>query len=91
MNLSSTLHTRLTRVPLLHSQIRTKTFTKKISKAQKRILAHPIAPITKNYEPVLENKFWKVVAGMKVYKNVTNGSRHKKLPTRFHLYKVKEI
>ncbi|KAJ3353494.1 hypothetical protein HDU83_006776 [Entophlyctis luteolus] len=37
---------------------------------------------------VLENKFWKVVAGMKIYKAVTPGLRNRRHPTRFHLHKV---
>ncbi|KAI8819309.1 translation protein SH3-like domain-containing protein [Fimicolochytrium jonesii] len=35
----------------------------------------------------MENKFWKVVGNMKVYKNVSNGSRNRRHPTRFHLWK----
>jgi ribosomal protein L2 len=37
---------------------------------------------------VLENKFWKVENGLKIYKNVSNGCRHRRHPTRFHLSKT---
>ncbi|RKO97174.1 hypothetical protein CXG81DRAFT_4970, partial [Caulochytrium protostelioides] len=36
---------------------------------------------------VAENVFWKVVDGMKIYKDITPGIRHRRHPTREHLHK----
>ena len=34
-----------------------------------------------------DNRFYKVINGMKVFKPITNGLRNRRVPTRFHLYK----
>ncbi|TPX35836.1 hypothetical protein SeMB42_g07134 [Synchytrium endobioticum] len=39
------------------------------------------------YQPVLENKFWKVVGDIKVYKGLTPGTRNRRMPVRFHLHR----
>ncbi|KAJ1567716.1 hypothetical protein HK405_005023, partial [Cladochytrium tenue] len=75
------------------NQVRTKTFRKGVSKSQRRYFRHveklkaegkPVPPIRRN---VLENRFWKVVGNMKIYKNVSNGCRHRRHAVRFHLHK----
>ncbi len=82
---------------ILHSQIRFKTFRKTDSKLMKKMVAKeqyrlaaglPLAPRKRN---VMENKFWKVVDGMKVYKSVSPGLTNRKHPVRFHLYKGSAI
>ena len=40
---------------------------------------------------VMENDFWKVEGGMKMYKSVSPGMTMRKHPTRFHLHKGSAI
>lgn len=75
-------------------QIRCKTFRKTLTKAFKKrqawiqSLKDQGLPLPAKPEgPVMENKFWKVVGPMKVYKSVSPGSTHRRHPTRFHLHK----
>ncbi|KAJ3099237.1 hypothetical protein HK100_004931 [Physocladia obscura] len=78
---------------LLASQTRTKTYRKGITKPMRRYLKHTEElkrrglPVPKTEVNVLENKFWKVSGGMKVYKPTSPGSRNRRHPTRFHLHK----
>ncbi|KAI8806199.1 translation protein SH3-like domain-containing protein [Cladochytrium replicatum] len=73
--------------------VRHRTTVKGVTKAQKRYFRHidELAKkgivLPKRSGPTLENKFWKVVGDMKIYKNVTPGTRHRRHPTRFHLWK----
>ncbi|KAJ3332973.1 hypothetical protein HDU76_012392 [Blyttiomyces sp. JEL0837] len=78
---------------LILNQIRTKTFRKKVTKPQKRYFTYverlkasgePVPPVQRN---VMENKFWKVVGNMKIYKPVSPGCRNRRHPIRFHLHK----
>ncbi|KAJ3294648.1 hypothetical protein HK104_003390 [Borealophlyctis nickersoniae] len=73
-------------------QVRYKTYYKRMTKPQKRwfqyvekLAAQGKSPPERT-GPLLENKFFKVVGDMKIHKPVTNGSRHRREPTRFHLY-----
>ncbi|KAJ1547757.1 hypothetical protein HK096_000183 [Nowakowskiella sp. JEL0078] len=38
-----------------------------------------------------ETKFWKVTGNMKVYKNTSNGVRHRTHPVRYHLHKGSSV
>ncbi|KAI9097087.1 translation protein SH3-like domain-containing protein [Phlyctochytrium arcticum] len=74
-------------------QVRHRTFRKKLSRPAKRYLkwveklkAEGLEP-PKVERPVMENKFWKVIGNMKVYKSITPGLRNRQHPTRFHLWK----
>ncbi|KAI8923653.1 translation protein SH3-like domain-containing protein [Entophlyctis helioformis] len=75
------------------TQVRHKTFRKSLTKAFKKRkawidqLRAEGKPLPERSLPVLENKFWKVVGGMKIYKSVSPGSTHRRHPTRFHLHK----
>ncbi|KAJ3049019.1 hypothetical protein HK097_009982 [Rhizophlyctis rosea] len=69
---------------------RTKTYVKKPSRNMQRlfkIYARKGETPPKVEWPVMENAFYKVVGGMKVYKGVTPGTRNRRYPTRFHLHK----
>ncbi|KAJ3406651.1 hypothetical protein HDU80_010762 [Chytriomyces hyalinus] len=76
-----------------YSQARGKTFRKKVSKPQRRYFRYVDGlkaqglPVPKTPVNVIENKFWKVSNGMKVYKPVSPGSRNRRHATRFHLHK----
>ncbi|TPX31001.1 hypothetical protein SmJEL517_g05554 [Synchytrium microbalum] len=79
--------------------IRHKTYRKKQSKPMQKVLkkmaADPVFAAAKKrkgpYQPVMENKFWKVVGDMKVYKDVTPGTRNRRHPVRFHLHRGSAI
>ncbi|KAJ3189278.1 hypothetical protein HDU85_002906 [Gaertneriomyces sp. JEL0708] len=74
-------------------QVRHRTFRKKMTKPQKRYFKWVEKLKQEGLEPphverpVMENKFWKVVGNMKIYKNVSPGSTHRRHPTRFHLHR----
>eukprot|EP00842_Homolaphlyctis_polyrhiza_P003409 jgi/Hompol1/4069/HPOL_000900-RA len=76
-------------------QVRFKTFRKTLTKAFKKRAAWVAAmaaagtpvPEATYRGPVMENKFWKVVGGFKVYKSVSPGSTNRRHPTRFHLHR----
>ncbi|KAJ3414269.1 hypothetical protein HDV05_006798 [Chytridiales sp. JEL 0842] len=76
-----------------HTQIRPKTFRRKTTKPQKRYFKYVERlkaqglPVPKTPSNVLENKFWKVVGNMKIYKSVSPGSTNRRHPVRFHLHK----
>ncbi|KAL2914124.1 mitochondrial 54S ribosomal protein rml2 [Polyrhizophydium stewartii] len=79
--------------PLLLTQVRHKTFRKTPTKAYKKrkawieSLKAKGEPLPQQEYPVLENKFWKVVGNMKIYKSVSPGSTNRRHATRFHLHK----
>ncbi|KAJ3074641.1 hypothetical protein HDU99_001690, partial [Rhizoclosmatium hyalinum] len=79
--------------PLVSSQIRFKTFRKGMSKPQRRYFKHVEKlkakglPVPETKVNVIENRFWKVSNGMKVYKPVSPGCRNRRHATRFHLHK----
>jgi ribosomal protein L2 len=74
-------------------QIRHKTFRKTDTKAFKKVIADmkyrkavglPARPSVAN---ITENKFFKVVGNMKIYKPLSPGLTNRRHPTRFHLHK----
>ncbi|KAI8916931.1 translation protein SH3-like domain-containing protein [Powellomyces hirtus] len=74
-------------------QVRHRTYRKSVTKPQKRyfkwvekLKEQGLEP-PKVERPVLENRFWKVVGNMKIYKNVSPGSTHRRHPTRYHLWR----
>ncbi|KAJ3213718.1 hypothetical protein HDU67_002559 [Dinochytrium kinnereticum] len=78
---------------LFPMQQRFKTYVKGETKSQKRYFKY-IEKLKEAKEPlpevksnVMENKFWKVVGNMKIYKPVSPGCRHRRHPVRFHLHK----
>ncbi|TPX63157.1 hypothetical protein SpCBS45565_g06823 [Spizellomyces sp. 'palustris'] len=90
---TSTLRSVPLFIPNAILQVRHRTYRKKITKPQKRyfkwverLKAEGLEP-PKVERPVLENRFWKVVGNMKIYKPVSPGSRNRRHPTRFHLWR----
>ncbi|KAJ3192837.1 hypothetical protein HK101_005894 [Irineochytrium annulatum] len=84
-------------LPSAQVQVRHKTFRKKESKTRRhwrntmeKLKEQGITPY-KVGANVLENKFWKVVGNMKIYKPVTPGLRNRRHATRFHLHKGSAI
>ncbi|KAI8835096.1 translation protein SH3-like domain-containing protein [Chytridium lagenaria] len=80
-------------ISALPMQVRFKTFVKGQTKSQKRYFKYieklkeagePLPPVKRD---VMENKFWKVVGNMKIYKPVSPGCRHRRHPVRHHLHK----
>jgi ribosomal protein L2 len=78
---------------LLAQQTRTKTFRKKDTKKRQKHL-ETIRQLRKENKPlpsapsnVLENRYWKVIGSMKVYKSLTPGMTNRRHPTKFHLHK----
>ncbi|KAI8593428.1 translation protein SH3-like domain-containing protein [Geranomyces variabilis] len=74
-------------------QVRHKTFRKGVTKPQKRyfkwvekLKEQGLEP-PKVERPVMENKFWKVVGNMKIYKNVSPGSSNRRHATKHHLWR----
>ena len=78
-----------------------KSHTKRITKAQQRIIktvskikagdTSLIPLISKKDYPIHENKFWKREANIKVFKNTSNGVRHRRIPIRDNLHKYGPI
>ncbi|KAJ3004366.1 UNVERIFIED_CONTAM: hypothetical protein HDU68_005149 [Siphonaria sp. JEL0065] len=64
-----------------------------MSKPQRRYFKHVEKlkaqglPVPETQVNVIENRFWKVSNGMKVYKPVSPGCRNRRHATRFHLHK----
>ncbi|KAH6561135.1 hypothetical protein BASA50_000135 [Batrachochytrium salamandrivorans] len=75
------------------TQVRHKTFRKTLTKAYKKrkLLVKKLKeegkPVLEQTFPVMENKFWRVVGQMKIYKPVSPGSTNRRHATRFHLHK----
>ncbi|EGF79345.1 hypothetical protein BATDEDRAFT_37159 [Batrachochytrium dendrobatidis JAM81] len=75
------------------NQVRHKTFRKNPTKAytKRKIWIKQLKaegkPIPEQTFPVMENKFWRVVGKMKIYKSVSPGSTNRRHATRFHLHK----
>ncbi|KAJ3045548.1 hypothetical protein HDV00_009205 [Rhizophlyctis rosea] len=74
-----------------HTQIRPRTYVKGPSRSRvrwfKKMLEEKAKGTWQPKEyPVMENRFWRVIGGMKIYKGVTPGTRNRRHPTLHHLH-----
>ena len=77
-----------------HQQLRFKTYRRSLTKLQKKYesvkkyrKAAGLGPLPSPRNPKLESRAFKVENGIKIYKGLTPGTRNRKHPTRFHLWK----
>lgn len=77
----------------LKQQVRSKTYTRPVTKQRRKHVAEQMYRKAVGMDPLppppveMENRFYQIVDGMKIYKAVTPGLRNRRHPTRFHLYK----